>query len=89
MGERTKASDLRKEVINIKTGRRLGEMIDVEVDERDGKITAIVVPGSSKLWGMFGGGHDIIIPWTKIRKVGPDCILVEWEEEAGIEAGDV
>jgi YlmC/YmxH family sporulation protein len=75
----TKASDLRKEVIDIQTGRRLGELIDVEIDETTGRITAIVVPGESKLFGLMGAGPDIVIPWTKIRKIGPDCILVEVE----------
>jgi YlmC/YmxH family sporulation protein len=73
----TKASDLRKDVIDIKTGRRLGELIDVEIDDSSGKITAIVVPGEAKLFGLLGSGPDVVIPWTKIRKIGPDCILVE------------
>lgn len=75
----TKASDLRKEVIDIKTGRRLGELIDVEIDESTGKITAIVVPGETKVFGLLGAGPDIVIPWTRIVKIGPDCILVEVE----------
>jgi YlmC/YmxH family sporulation protein len=75
----TKASDLRKEVIDIHTGRRLGEVVDVEIDENSGQIVAIVVPGETKLFGILGGGPDIVIPWTRIRKIGPDCILVEAE----------
>ena len=85
MADRTKASDLRKEVINIKTGRRLGEVIDVELDERDGKITAIVVPGEAKLFGLLGGGPDLVIPWSRIKKVGPDCILVEMDTDVVID----
>lgn len=73
----TKASDLRKEVIDIRTGRRLGELIDVEIDDQTGRIVSIVVPGDSKFFGLLGGGSDVVIPWTKIRKIGPDCILVE------------
>lgn len=73
----TKASDLRKEVIDIRTGRRLGELIDVEIDESNGRITAIVVPGDTKFFGLLGSGPDFVIPWTKIVKIGPDCILVE------------
>lgn len=73
----SKASDLRKEVIDIRTGRRLGELIDVEIDDATGKITAIVVPGEAKYFGLLGGGPDIVIPWTRIKKIGPDCILVE------------
>lgn len=73
----TKASDLRKEVIDIKTGRRLGEVVDVELDDQTGAVTAIVVPGEAKLFGILGGGPDVVIPWSRIKKVGPDCILVE------------
>jgi YlmC/YmxH family sporulation protein len=74
----TKASELRKEVIDIESGRRLGELIDVEIDEDTGRITAIVVPGETKLFGLIGGGSgDVIIPWAQIKKIGPDCILVE------------
>jgi len=75
----TKASDLRKEVIDIRTGRRLGELVDVEIDDETGRITAIVVPGESKFFGFVGGGPDIVIPWSQIRRIGPDCILVELE----------
>jgi|GEM_PF-445643 len=73
----TKASDLRKEVIDIRTGRRLGELVDVEIDDETGRITAIVVPGESKFFGFVGSGPDIVIPWSRIRRIGPDCILVE------------
>lgn len=75
----TKASELRKDVINVRTGRRLGELVDVEIDERSGRITALVVPGPAKLWGLLGSDRDIVIPWNKIVRIGPDCILVDWE----------
>lgn len=75
----SKASEMRKDVIDINTGRRLGELIDVEIDHETGKITAIVVPGESKMFGLLGGGPDIVIPWTKIKKIGPHVILVEIE----------
>lgn len=73
----TKASNLRKEVIDIRTGRRMGELIDVEIDDESGRITAIVVPGEGKLFGLLGTSPDVVIPWTRIKKIGPDCILVE------------
>ncbi|MFZ5815516.1 MAG: YlmC/YmxH family sporulation protein [Bacillota bacterium] len=79
----TKASELRKEVIDIRTGRRLGELIDVEIDEESGRISAIVVPGETRWFGMWGGGPDVVIPWSKIVKIGPDCILVEIDRLGG------
>ena len=65
-----------KEVINIVDGKRLGYVQDVEANFETGEITAIVVPGNSKLF-MVGGKNALVIPWEKIRKIGEDIILVE------------
>ena len=67
-----------KEVINLNDGKRLGYVQDVEADFESGEITAIVVPGTSKLFSV-GGKNDIIIPWNKIIKIGEDIILVDIE----------
>ena len=64
-----------KEVINLSDGRRLGYVQDVEANFDTGEITAIVVPGTSKMFS-FGKG-DIIIPWKQIKRIGDDIILVE------------
>ena len=54
-----KTSDLRiREVINIVDGKRLGLMSDIEVDLKNGKVTAIVVPGPARIFGMFGRDRD-------------------------------
>lgn len=75
-----KSSDFRqKEVINIRDGRRLGVIIDMEFDLQAGRITAIVVPGPSRLMGFLKGDNDYIIPWDKIKKIGDDVILVDVE----------
>ena len=68
-----------KEVINLCDGKRLGFICDVDIDFDSGAIKAIVVPGSGKFFGMFGGGDDIVIPWENISKIGVDTILVELE----------
>ena len=65
-----------KEVINLIDGRRLGYVQDVEAEFSTGEITAIVVPGTSKMFSM-GNKGDITIPWNKIKKIGDDIILVE------------
>ena len=73
-----KSSDFRqKEVINIRDGKRLGVIIDMEFDLHAGRITAIVVPGPSKLMGFLKGEGDYVIPWEKIKKRGDDVILVD------------
>ena len=44
----------RKEVINIKDGRRLGFVQDVTADFKTGTIKEIIVPGNTKIFNFFG-----------------------------------
>lgn len=74
-----KGMDFRhKEVINIRNGKRLGNVLDVNADLKTGTIKSIIVPGSpSKFWGIFSTGDDITIPWENITCIGEDIILVD------------
>jgi len=80
-------SDLRqKDVINTRDGRSLGKVIDLEFCLCDGRVTAIVVPGSQRPFSMFhvgrmlrGETEVLIIPWEMICKIGDDVILVDVE----------
>lgn len=75
-----KVSELKTlEVINVIDGRRLGVICDLDINLEEGSIRAIVVPGSGKVFGLFGGDRDYVIPWEKIVKIGVDTILVEVE----------
>ncbi len=77
----TRTSELKdKEVINMSDGRRLGFVCDVEINLEDGRIDAIVIPGTGRLFGLIGKDGDFIIPWEKIKKIGEDIILVELDE---------
>jgi len=74
----TKGLDFKhKEVINISDGKRLGFVQDVTADLESGVITSIIVPGNAKIFSMFSGGNDIVIPWQNIKCIGDDVILVE------------
>lgn len=65
-----------KEVINIRDGRRMGFVQDVEADFENGSITAIIVQGNGKLFNM-GNKNDVVIPWERICRIGEDTILVD------------
>lgn len=67
-----------KEVISIKTGKRLGHVQDVTADLKTGTITSVIVPGSTKLFNFFYTGNDIVIPWENITCIGDDVILVDY-----------
>lgn len=66
-----------KEVICISNGQRLGFVSDVEIKLPEGEVTAIVVPGPSRFFGVIGRSDDFVIPWNCIKRIGPDIILVD------------
>ncbi len=67
----------KKEVINVCDGRRLGCVCDIIIDVNCCRLDAIVVPGSFLVSNIFQKHRNIIIPWSKIRKLGDDVILVD------------
>ncbi len=66
-----------KEVVDALTGVRLGEIVDLEIDMQTGQITALIVPGTNSMWGILRRKEDVVIPWTKIKVVGKDVVLVD------------
>ncbi len=76
-----KISDFQtKDVINIVDGKKLGQISDLELDLRQGRIESIVVPSSGRLFGWFGGSTDVVIPWKNIVKIGMDVVLVKLDD---------
>jgi YlmC/YmxH family sporulation protein len=76
-----KISDLQsKDVINIVDGKKLGQVSDLELDLRQGRIDSIIVPHQGKFFGFFGGGTDVVIPWKDIVKIGLDVVLVKLDD---------
>ena len=75
-----RAGELRqKEVINIKTAKRLGFVSDVEVSLSGGVIESIIVPGKAKFFN-FRNNCDIVIHWDNIKVIGDEVILVDIDE---------
>lgn len=73
-------SELRMlDIVNIKDGRRLGPIKDLDLDLERGVVKGIIVPGASRSWGFLGGNRteDIAIPWDRVKKIGVDVILVD------------
>lgn len=76
----SRIADLRcKEIINVSDGCRFGYVGDVEVDLESGRVTALVVPGRLRFFGLLGREEDRIFPWESVRRFGEDIILVEAE----------
>lgn len=72
-------TDMRyKEVINNSNGCRLGNVCDVEIDTCSGRLTAIIIYGTGRFFGLFGKTPDIRIPWDDICVIGEDTVLVKY-----------
>lgn len=78
----TRIYDLKqKEVINVKTCKRLGFVGDVDFDMETGCLLALIVPGPGCICGFLGREKEYIIPFCDICQVGNDIILVDIKEK--------
>lgn len=67
-----------KEVINVCDGTRLGYVDDLEVDTCTAQITALVIGGCNRLFGLLGREADVVIQWKDIEVIGDETILVNF-----------
>ena len=65
-----------KQVVCIKNGCVLGDIYDIEFNTSDGSLTAIIIPGRPRFFGLFGHEDDIVIPWSEIEVIGQETVLV-------------
>lgn len=69
-------SDLQnKDVVDISSGDRIGNVIDVEISSDTGNIMKIIVYDKKGLFNMLRS-DEISISWNQIKKIGSDVILV-------------
>lgn len=69
-------SDLQsKDIINIKDGKKIGNIIDINIDS-DGLSSGIIVEKSKFLISHFTNSGEIVVKWSEIEKIGTDVILV-------------
>ncbi len=74
-------SDLRhKDIINNIDGKRLGFIRDVELNLREGRIDALIIPSENRLIGLLSRAEDINVLWPQIQKIGVDVILIEMDK---------
>lgn len=70
-------SDLQsKDVISIIDGKKIGNIIDIKIEEDSGKIEALVVEPTHFILNVFSSRQEFEIYWAEIEKIGEDVILV-------------
>lgn len=65
-----------KDVINLNTGMKVGNIIDIKINSETGKIESLILE-KKKFSSIFNSNDEIEIYWTQINKIGEDVILVE------------
>ncbi|MBO5163579.1 MAG: YlmC/YmxH family sporulation protein [Ruminococcus sp.] len=66
-----------KEVIDIKTGERLGFIDDVRMDVSSSEVLSLLIYGGYRFFGLFGKENDTEIPCEAVKVIGSDTILVD------------
>ena len=66
-----------KDVIRVKTGENLGRIDDLEFDEADARLTAVILHGRGRAFGLLGYDEDLRIPWQSIRSIGTDVVMAD------------
>ncbi len=82
-GIRMRLSELSgKEIVDVKKAERLGVLgqTDLEINEKSGQIQALVIP-SLKWFGLKRQGEEIRVPWSHIKRIGSDMIILDMPEE--------
>lgn len=70
-------SDLQnKDIISIKDGRRIGRIIDAEINNQ-GRIINLIVEEKKSFKKLMSQGVDTKISFDEISKIGEDVILVD------------
>lgn len=71
-----------KEIVNLNDGCRLGMLAesDLLLDERTGKIKALLVPDMRSHFSIFSDKNFIQIPWECVKKIGNDMIIIELDK---------
>ena len=65
-----------KDVIDIETGTKIGNIIDIVVS-KDGNMDTLIVEKNKFIISYFTNGNEIEIKWNQIQKIGEDVILVK------------
>lgn len=73
-----KLSELsKKDIINIKDGKRIGKIVDVEFDINNGYMIRFIIESSNVIKSIFSNSEELTIKFSQIKKLGEDVILID------------
>ena len=69
-----------KEIVDINRAERLGILGQTDLEFNDnGQITALIIP-TVKWLGLIKKGNELRVPWSQIKKVGTDMLIIDFQE---------
>ena len=66
----------KKEIVTTTEGKRLGYIVDVELDPELGKIIALIV-FEREHGSLLRKAEERVIHWEEIATIGEDIILIQ------------
>lgn len=64
-----------KDIVSVLDGRRLGRIIDAEINE-EGRIISLIIEAKKGIKNFISNSNDTKIKYEDISKIGADVILV-------------
>lgn len=78
-----------KEIINVKNGKRMGYITDIDIDINEGRVLSFSTTGDGG-GGFFSRGIDMdVIFWNDILKIGCDTIIVNIGSEKRLDIDEI
>ena len=68
---------IKKDIVNIHDGKRIGKIVDVEFDVKNGYLIRFIIESPSFIRNIFSSGEEIVIKFSQIKKLGEDVILID------------
>ena len=68
-----------KDVINIKDGKKIGNIIDCKINPETGEILSFLIEPAHGIFSFKGNGK-VEIEYKNITKIGEDVILMNYKE---------
>lgn len=73
-----KLSELeKKDIVNIRDGKKIGRIVDVEFDVQNGYLIKFIIESSNIIKSIFSSNEELTIKFSQIKKMGEDVILID------------
>jgi YlmC/YmxH family sporulation protein len=75
-----------KEIINLYDAGRLGTVreSDLVIDPECGEIESVLIPGRGSFFNLMAERHEMMVPWTCVKKIGIDLMIVDLDQTYSI-----